>query len=135
MNQIYIFSDNVLQESEYIHRISNHPVHIQDKDGLSPSSFIPICEFGGEMKIMGDDIDEFDVPVCNSFKAKILNDQLCYEVDLNDYKDFFTNENLKKGLKFLVDENRDRFFSWSNRIQAKSNIDKLMVKFNKMMII
>ena len=87
------------------------------------------------MKIMGDDIDQFDVPVCNSFKAKILNDQLCYEVDLNDYKDFFTNENLKKGLKFLVDENRDRFFSWSNRIQAKSNIQKFMVRFSKMMIV
>ena len=87
------------------------------------------------MEIMGDDIDQFDVPVCNSFKAKILNDQLCYEVDLNDYKEFFSNENLKKGLKFLVDENRDRFFSWSNRIQAKSNIQKLMVKFNKMMTV
>ena len=84
---------------------------------------------------MGDDIDQFDVPVCNSFKAKILNDQLCYEVDLNDHKEFFSNENLKKGLKFLVDENRDRFFSWSNRIQAKSKIQKLMVKFNKMMIV
>ena len=64
------------------------------------------------------------------FRAKILNDQLCYEVDLNDYKDFFSNENLKKGLKFLVDENRNRFFSWSNRIQAKSNIKKLMVKLS-----
>ena len=32
------------------------------------------------MSAMGVKIDKFDVPVCNSFQAKILNDQLCYEV-------------------------------------------------------
>ena len=35
---------------------------------------------------MGVNIKQFDVPVCNSFKAKILNDQLCYEIDLNKLK-------------------------------------------------
>ena len=30
---------------------------------------------------------EFEDPVCDSFKAKIRNDQLCYEVDLEKYKD------------------------------------------------
>ena len=32
---------------------------------------------------MGVKIDQFDVPVCNSFEATVLNDQLCYEVDPN----------------------------------------------------
>ena len=35
------------------------------------------------MSSVGVKIDQFDVPVCNSFQAKILNAQLCYEVDLN----------------------------------------------------
>ena len=35
------------------------------------------------MSIRGVNIDQFDIPVCTSFKATILNDQLCYEVDLN----------------------------------------------------
>ena len=35
------------------------------------------------MSSVGVKIDQFDVPVCNSFQAKILNDQLCYEVDLS----------------------------------------------------
>ena len=62
------------------------------------------------MSIMGKRIKKFDVPVCNSFKAKILNDQLCYEVDLNRFsakKDNIENE-LKLGFHFLMDYNEDR---------------------------
>ena len=39
------------------------------------------------MSAMGVKIDQFDVPVCNSFQAKVLNDQLCYEVDLSRFSD------------------------------------------------
>ena len=51
-----------------------------------------------------------EVPVCNSFKAKILNDQLCYEVDLKEYRDSKTkfDRNLKLGLVFFMDYNEDR---------------------------
>ena len=68
----------------FIHvAIINHPVHIVSRDNkTSPSSFIPFCEFGGNMSTVGENIDLFDVPICNSFQAKNLNDQLCYEVDL-----------------------------------------------------
>merc|ERR1712073_18241 len=32
---------------QYLHRITNHPVHIFDEKGnLSPSAFIPFCQFG-----------------------------------------------------------------------------------------
>ena len=90
--------------------MSNHPPHIINEDGtLSPSAFIPFCEFGGNMSVMGVKIDQFDVPVCNSFQAKILNNQLCYEVDL--YK-IFTKDIIKKGVKIgliiLIDHNEDR---------------------------
>ena len=61
------------------------------------------------MSAVGVKIDQFDVPVCNSFQAKILNDQLCYEVDLNLYsnRDNIINE-LKVGFYFLMDYNEDR---------------------------
>ena len=51
-----------------------------------------------------------EVPVCNSFKAKILNDQLCYEVDLKEYRGSNTkfDRNLKLGLVFFMDYNEDR---------------------------
>ena len=76
---------------------------------MSPSSFIPFCEFGGNMSALGVKIDQFDVPVCNSFQAKILNDQLCYEVDPNFYvKSVVTKSDLKLGLTLLLDYNEDR---------------------------
>ena len=61
------------------------------------------------MSSMGVKIDQFDIPVCNSFQAKILNDQLCYEVDLSRFthKDI-SMEELKSGLTFILDYNIDR---------------------------
>ena len=58
---------------------------------------------------MGVKIDGFGIPVCNSFEARILNDQLCYEVDLNSFsnKDNIQNE-LKSGFLFILDYNEDR---------------------------
>ena len=72
-------------------KITNHPVHLQnknvdDKGNLSPTSLIPFCGFGGNMTVMGVKIDQFAVPVSNSFRPKILKDQLCYTVDPNEYK-------------------------------------------------
>ena len=90
--------------------MSNHPVHILNDYGkMSPSAFIPFCELGGNMSSVGEKIDNFSVPVCNIFQAKIRYHQLCYEVNLNR----FTNrdhieEDLNKGLILLLDYNEDR---------------------------
>ena len=89
----------------------NHPVHIVHGDGISmsPSAFIPFCEFGGDMSVMGIKIEQFDNPVCNSFKARVLNDQLCYEVDLEDFKSSSQlHRQLKLGLVFFMDYNEDK---------------------------
>ena len=61
------------------------------------------------MSAMGIMIDKFSHPVCNSFQARIYNDQLCYEVDLNAYfdKNNIVNQ-LKLGFHFLMDYNEDR---------------------------
>ena len=63
------------------------------------------------MSSMGVIIDKFDIPVCTSFKAKILNDQLCYEVDLDRFKDKDNIEkDLKIGFSFVMDYNEDRYY-------------------------
>ena len=95
-------------EGEYL--IINHPVHIMTKHSqMSPSAFIPFCDFGGNMSGMGVLIDKFHLPVCDSFQATIKNDQLCYEVDLNSYSDKNNIENeIELGLTFLMDYNEDR---------------------------
>ena len=122
---------------EKLANVSNHPVHLIKANGeLSPSAFIPFCEFGGDMSAMGEKIDQFVVPVCNSFQAKALNDQLCYEVDLSTFSNKSNIENeLKSGFIFIMDYNEDRQTTFdqedinieenglANRI-VKSNNDK-----------
>ena len=59
-----------------------------DQSGyFSPTALIPFCIFGGNISVMGVKIDQFDVPFCNSFRPKIIQDQLCYAVDPDNYKD------------------------------------------------
>ena len=82
------------------------------------------------MSAIGIQIDNFDVPVCNSFQAKILNDKLCYEVDINKkFKKKNIKEGLKVGLTFLLDHNEDRQvqFEEDKVVERKSNysFDKL----------
>ena len=48
------------------------------------------------------------LPICSSFKAKVLNDQLCYEVDPNKYKMNLNANELRQGLKLYIDTNNDR---------------------------
>ena len=38
------------------------------------------------METLGTRIKEFDIPICNSFQAKVKDDQLCYELDLQKLK-------------------------------------------------
>ena len=102
----------------------NHPVHIITKDKkLSPSAFIPFCDFGGDISALGVKIDGFKIPVCNSFQDKILNNKHCYEIDLNR----FTNKNnlkreLKLGFNFLLDYNEDRQILVDKEVNGKKDI-------------
>ena len=90
---------------------NNHPVHIVRNDGtFSPSAFIPFCFFKTKMNAMGENIKQFSQPVCRSFRRKILKNQACYEVDVNQVKDETeTAEIMNIGLGFLYDNNEERF--------------------------
>ena len=72
------------------------------------------------MSAMGVEIDQFQFPVCNSFQAKIMNDQLCYEVDLNRFSDEHNIKNqLKLGFHFLMDYNEDRQVTFDQNSSGK----------------
>ena len=97
-----------------VYRITNHPVHIMDQSGnLSPTALIPFCEFGGNMSVMGVKIDQFDDPVCNSFRPKIVMDQLCYTVDPNEYKHKIDLEG-DLSLALFINYNEDRQMELKN---------------------
>ena len=64
----------------------------------------------------------FSVPVCNSFKAKVRGDQLCYTVDLNVYKIYDNEKPLE--LTLLLDYNEEREYSFhSNSLGDTSGND------------
>ena len=73
------------------------------------------------MSTVGAKIDQFDVPVCNAFEARLFNDQLCYEVDLDKFSDGKNIENeLDLGFNFIMDYNEDRQVTCDRNI---SNVD------------
>ena len=125
-------------------QLTNHPVHIlSENNQISQSAFIPFCDFGGNISSVGVKIDQFDVHICNSFQAKVLNDQLCYEVDLNR----FSNPNnkqreLKLGFNFIMDFNEDRQVTfdkdlfkrnetgWANNIAESNSMQNALIYLN-----
>ena len=106
-------------------------MHIIDEGGnRSPSAFIPFCSFGEDMTSMGKETDGFNVPVCNSFKAKVKDDQLCYEIDLQKYKNETNIEDqLKSGLVLILDYNEDR--QWIMKRQVMKNVGKKKIFSSK----
>ena len=60
------------------------------------------------MTAVGMKINQFDVPVCKIFKAKLVEDQLCYEVDPNKYIDKSINDASQFDLLLIIDYNEDR---------------------------
>ena len=97
------FSDNVLLD------LLNDPVHILDDDeNLSPSAFIPFCSFQGSPDLLSRDYGNFSLPVCSSFKKKILDGKLCYQIDVNTLVNETTAAGLQRGgLALLVDANAE----------------------------
>ena len=81
-----------------------------DKNGQRfPSALIPFCAFGGDMSAMGTMMDQIEIPICSSFEPKVLNDQLCYEVDLDRFSNKTNRDKeMKDGFIFLMDYNEDR---------------------------
>ena len=97
-----------ISESEKLLKLTNHPVHIIEEKGniLSPTALIPFCSFANNFSMMGTKIAEFEIPVCNSFRAKLVKDQLCYEVDLSRFKNHINFKD-KLFLTLLIDYNED----------------------------
>ena len=70
----------------------------RESGGLSPSAFIPFCEFGGQPDLLGERREEFNMVVCSSFRETLLRGQLCYQLDVNQYRQgsSFTEEQLRQ---------------------------------------
>ena len=79
------------------------------------------------MSAVGEKIQQFRMPVCNCFRAKNVNEQLCFEVDLNKFsKKDGNDKELDLGFKFIMDYNEDRqinIYSETNMLNAEEGLD------------
>ena len=69
---------------------------------------MPFCEFAGIFNTVGENFGLSDVPVCNSFKAKVVEDQLCYTVDPNRYMKISRFKPKELSLTLYINYNEDR---------------------------
>ena len=84
----------------------NHPVHTSDEAKIS--AFIPFCSFGDDADRVGKRFAGFNFPVCSLFREKIVEGQVCYEADINQFKDKVNwVEALSRGLGLIVDTNAE----------------------------
>ena len=103
--------------------MTNHPVHILDENGnLSPTALIPFCQIGENFIGVGN--KRFNVKVCNSFKAKIIKDQLCYTFDPSKVQTIKDKEEISVTL--YINYNEDRQLSTYK--MATTNEKKVFVE-------
>ena len=119
-----------LNAGSNISLLISHPVHILDETGeFSPSAFIPFCSFGGNKTLLGRKAKGFQDPVCSAFTRKIVNNQLCYEVDLNRFRDQVDwKESLQSGLSLVIDTNDE--YDVRNLMTEDGNIKIVEDKLN-----
>ena len=110
-----VLTNFLLEGSKKVQHVTNHPVHFQkyeDQD-FPPTALIPFCEFGGNLSSMGTKIDQMESPVCNSFKAKVIRNQLCYQVDPNKYKHQIDLQG-DLSLSLFINHNEDKEMALEN---------------------
>ena len=89
----------------------NHPPHILSEAGqssLSSSSFIPFCQFGDSLSVLGRAAPQFRHPVCSAFSEAVLEGQVCYSLDLNTLRSGLDwRAGMQFGLGLLLDTNTE----------------------------
>ena len=73
---------------------------------------------------MGTKIEQLEVPVCSSFRPKIVQDQLCYTLDPNQYK-IYIKSGEELSISLLVDYNQERHFDKFNYMENESDKSEL----------
>ena len=85
------------------------------------------------MSVMGTTIPQFELPVCNKFEPHVLDDRLCYQVDVNKIKDQVEDPGkaMKIGLIFALDYNKDRMLAEESTDEKSGLAHNLYDLYNK----
>ena len=71
------------------------------------------------MDLIGEKFNNFQVPVCSLFRKKIFSGQVCFEADLNQFKNKIDwKRAIKQGFSFIIDTNDE--YDVKNLLQRNS---------------
>ena len=87
---------------------------------MNPSAFIPYCAIGGNMSMIGKQVENFTYPVCTHFEPTILYGQRCYRLNL-DTVEYTVRQGQEGGVSFIMDYNEERNLRFSEDNIEKSN--------------
>ena len=112
--------------------VSLDPPHLVDSKGkLTPSALIPFCAYDGDMNITGQFISGIDFPICNKFKATILDGQLCYAIDMKDVlKEKVTRPGRGFGLMLAIEQKVKKSKEGSHNFEASLRQGRLYTKID-----
>ena len=82
-----------------------HPAHINNS---SLSSFIPFCQFGPDLAVLGRGVPQLRQSVCSVLQETVLEGQVCYQLDINTLRpslDWAASRQF--GLGLLVDTSQE----------------------------
>ena len=73
------------------------------------------------MDFIGEKLSHFKVPVCSLFRKKIFSGQVCYEADINQYKNKIDWKRaiISRGFTFIIDTNDE--YDVKNLLERKSS--------------
>lgn len=72
------------------------------------SAFIPFCFFGDDFSLTGKKIGNFQKSTCSLFREKVIDGEVCYEADLNQFKkNTQFEDSLQRGFGLIIDTNEE----------------------------
>ena len=64
------------------------------------------------MSIMGSMVDGLRLPVCDKFERKIIEDRICYQIDVNEFSENVDKKKfINDGLLLVLDYNEEKMLS------------------------
>ena len=107
MTKYTLINATVAEDEGVSRELSLHPVHLtrDKKDELPPSALVPFCSYQSDHKLLGEEIPDLNLTICNKFKPIILEGQLCYTLDVAKLTKMSTKAGKPNGLFLLLDPN------------------------------
>ena len=94
--------------------MSLHPVHLtaNHKHGqIPPSALVPFCSYQSNSSLLGQQVYEKNMTICDKFEPTLFDGKLCYSLDVAKLSRQSTKAGQTQGLSLLIDPYPDHLGS------------------------